>query len=50
LNWSKYDDPSATFKNKNESNEQITLKKDANNAYAVAIEKSKKQTAREPKF
>ncbi len=43
----KYDDSTATFKNKNESNEQITLKKDTQNAYSITIEKSKKQTARE---
>lgn len=43
----QYDDGSATFKNKDEANEQITLKKDANNAYSVTIEKTKKQIARE---
>jgi len=45
----KYDDRTATFKNKNEASEQITLKKDANNAYSVTIEKSKRQVARERK-
>ncbi len=45
----KYDDRTATFKNKAKASEQITLKKDANNAYSVTIEKSKKQAARERK-
>ncbi len=43
----KYDDRTATFKNKQEAREQITLEKDDGNAYSVTIEKSKKMTAKE---
>jgi len=45
----EYDDRSATFKNENETKEQIILKKDKNNSYSITIEKNKKETVRERK-